>query len=120
VSATVQVEETRGFTESGVHENPFNPGCMVTVPPLAEAANDSAVASAPKPWLTWTTEELCVLETETVRDTVAITPFEIGVVFTPHTTQVISPAVLLQDTVLLAAFDVGPAATTTDEKSLVE
>ena len=60
------------------------------------------------------------MEAETVINTVATTPFEIGVVFTPHTTQVMSPAVPLQDTVLLAAVDLGPAATTTDEKSLVE
>jgi hypothetical protein len=61
-----------------------------------------------------------VVELETVRVTVATTPFEIGVSFKPYKTQVAVPGVLVHDTVLFTAVAAGPASTLTDEKSAVE
>jgi hypothetical protein len=61
-----------------------------------------------------------VVVVDAVKDATAITPLEIVVAFKPQTSQIMDPAVLLQDKVLPAAVAAGPAVTVTNEKSAVE
>ena len=119
-SASVQVEDTVGDTESGVHEKPFNPGWSVTVPLLVEVASGSAMASAVTALVSWTSDDASVVEDDAVKDTTATTPLEIAALLRPDASQVIDPAVLLQDTDLLAPVAADPAVTVAAEKSVVE
>jgi hypothetical protein len=61
-----------------------------------------------------------VVDGDSVRDTVATIPFEIAEEFRPHRTQFEMPGTLLQETNLLAAVAIGPAATLANEKSTGE
>ena len=61
-----------------------------------------------------------MVELDTINDTVARTPFEIGVALRPHSIQVVAPALLLQLIDLFAAIATGPAVTAADEKSRLE
>jgi hypothetical protein len=60
------------------------------------------------------------VELETVRETVATTPFEIGVALRPYKTHVAVPGVVVHETFLFAAAAAGPAKTVTEENSVVE
>ena len=65
VRATVQVETVGGVIDIGLQENPFNPGKMVTVPPVADAgiaAAEEFAAAGPR---TWTVEEVFAIDGET-------------------------------------------------------
>ncbi len=105
---------------SGVHEKPFNPGWKVTVPLLVEVESGSAIALAATALVIWTSDDAAVVEADAVKDTTATTPLEIAALFRPDATQVIDPAVLLQDNVLLAAVAADPAVKVATEKSVVE
>jgi hypothetical protein len=122
VSATWQLEALGGVIKIGVHVNPFKAGVcmMVTIPALAEVANDAAIGSAALASENWTADDVLVVELDKVRETFATTPFEIGVAFRPHRTQCEVPGMLLQEIDLLAVVATGPAVTLADEKSAGE
>jgi hypothetical protein len=122
VSATVQVADADEVSEIGLHVKPFNAGWIIpTLFPVVDIAIDTPAASAPAPFESGIVEDVSVVELETVRETVAMTPLEIGVVLRPYNTQIKVPAVaLVHETVLLAATAAGPACTVAEEKSVVE
>ena len=60
------------------------------------------------------------MELATVKETVATTPFEMGVAFRPYKTHIDVPGVPVHETALFAAAAAGPGCTMTDEKSVVE
>lgn len=98
VSPTVQVKEPPETTDTGMHENPFRAGFgeMVTVLPLLETAKAAPLPSAALPPVIETEDEVDEVEADTFSETVATTPLDIGVAFTPMRTQVICPVPLLQ------------------------
>jgi hypothetical protein len=121
VRATLQTADACEASDIGLQNSPFNAGgVMPIVDPTVEVANDIPTASAADPCESWTSEELDVVELETVKPTVATTPFESGVVLKPYKTHFFVPGVLVQETDLFALIPDDPSATLTDEKSLVE
>jgi hypothetical protein len=69
----------------------------------------------------WTTEDAFVVALDSVNDTLATTPFEMGVALKPHSTQFEMPGtLLLQETDLFTAIATGPGPTLTEEKSVGE
>jgi len=89
------------------------------VPPVVDVFKDFPAASAAELFVSCTAEDECVVEPATVNVTVATTPFENAVVFSPHNIHVVEPAPPPQERVLLAPVDAGPAATVAAEKSAV-
>ena len=120
VRATVQVDPTAGLTAVGLQENPFKLGvcAIVTVPLFSNVDKGVPVALADVALANWTREEVPGVDGESVRLTVAITPFGIGVLFRPQRMHIADPAPYWQDSDLLAA--PAPTANVTEEKSVVE
>lgn len=120
VRATVQLEVDGGAMACGLHEKPFKlDWLIVTVPPVVETPSIVPAPSDATAFSTCKTDVGCVDEDDTVSDTVAMTPPEIGVAFMPHKTHVLDPGALLQDTDLFTAAAAGPMVTPIDEKSAV-
>lgn len=120
VSATVQVDPVAGLTATGVHEKPLRPGMIVTTPPLPEIGRVVAPVPAAISLVNWTSEDVSVVEVETVREIVATTPLGIVESFRPDTMHREIPALVAHVTDLLAPVATGPAAIVIDEKSTVE
>ena len=120
VSATVQVAPTVGLTAVGLHEKPFKLGPfeIVTVPLLVKVDKGVLVMLAEVLFVSWTREEVLKVDADTVKFTVAMTPFAIVESLRPHSRHIAVPAPYSQDSVLFPA--PGAAATVTEEKSVVE
>lgn len=96
-------------------------GCtIVTVLPAAEVVNAELSRAAADPLVSETTDDVLVVDPESVSATDARTPFEIEEEFTPQITQVEVPLPLLHDTCLPAAVAAAPTVTLADVKSTVE
>ena len=93
---------------------------MVTTPLVVDTGKDAAVPSAAIAFAIWIVDELLGMEFDTVRATVARTPFETAEALRPDRTHVVAPGTLLQVIDLLAAVATGPGVTTADEKSDLE
>ena len=93
---------------------------MLTAAPVVDVATEVLLGKADRPFDKLTAEEVLLVEPDIFIDTVARTPFEIAFAFGPQATHFALPAVLLQEIDLLAAVAFAPAATVTDEKSVVE
>ena len=109
----VQVLEAAGATVPGLHAMDtmeLIPGATVTLPPVPVTAIGSPVGEAPRllPILTGR-----ALLPDRVTDRVATTPSEITLVFNPHATHVYEFTPEVQDKVLPAEDNAGPAATLT-------
>ena len=85
-----------------------------------ESVRPVPVGLAAELFISWMVDEAFVVELDRVRVTVAITPFEMAVLFQPQRTQVWAPAPLLQVVDLPAAISAGLGATVADMKSTVE
>jgi hypothetical protein len=123
VNATRQVDVPGGVTETGAQVKPFKLGCcwMVTAVPFATAGTEAPAPSAAPALENWTTEDAFVVVLDSVNDTLATTPFEMGVALKPHSTQFEMPGtLLLQETDLFTAIATGPGPTLTEEKSVGE
>jgi hypothetical protein len=121
VRSTVHVSVEGGVTLTEPHENPFNPkGVIATVPPLSETVSAEPFGSTEAPLGSVRTEEVSVVELETVSATVATTPPPIVVSLSPYRTQIMAPEAGLQLSVFCAPVAAGPAEAVADEKSLVE
>ncbi|HTS78219.1 MAG TPA: hypothetical protein VMG40_18545 [Bryobacteraceae bacterium] len=84
VRFTVHVSVEGGVTLTELHENPFNPkGVIATVPPLSETVRAEPFGSAETPLGSMRTEDVSVVELETVSSTVAATPPPIVVWLSP-------------------------------------
>jgi hypothetical protein len=90
---------------------------MVTVPPVAEAVSANASVDAAMGLEICTCELVSVVELEMTSDTVAATPLAIAMLLSPQSTQVVEPALGLQETDLSDAVATGPADTVAEEKS---
>jgi hypothetical protein len=88
--------------------------------PVAVVAKGVLSRAAAAPLTRATEEEVFSVDAEIVSATVATTPFEIVLEFTPQSTHVELPEVLLHEICLLAAVAAGPAVTVADVKSAVE
>ena len=93
---------------------------MVTAAPVVDVATEVLPGKADRPLDIPTAEEVFLVEPDIFIDTVARTPLVIPLAFRPQATHFVLPAVLLQETDLLAAVATAPAATVTVEKSVVE
>ncbi len=120
VSATEQVDPADGLIEIGLQVKPFKLGVcrMVTVPLLVNVDNGVPVALADVPFMSWTEEEVSWVDEDKVRVTVAMTAFVIVVSFRPHKRHMAVPVAYSQEIDLFAT--AGPAASATEEKSVVE
>ena len=92
----------------------------MTTEPVVDVATELLLGKADRPFDKLTAEEVFLVEPDIFIDTVARTPFATAFAFRPHATHFALPAVLLQEIDLLAAVAFAPAATVTDEKSVVE
>ena len=90
------------------------------MPPLAVRAIRFPAGSVAEGLVIWTAEDVSVVEGETARVTVAITPLLMVFSLIPKSRQLYAPETALQDTDLPAAVAAGPAATLMDVKSTVE
>ena len=119
---TVHEEAAGGSTDAGLHEIPLKLGpCgMVIVPPAVEVEMAVLSGAAAAPLRSWIEEDVFDVNADIVRLTVATTPFAMVVEFKPHTTHVEAPIPLLHESDLLAAVVTGPAATLTEETSVLE
>lgn len=96
-------------------------GCtIVTAAPMVDVATEALLGKADSPLDKLTTDEVFLVEPDIVIDTVARMPFAITFEFTPQATHFRLPVALLQEIDLPAAVAAAPAATLTDEKSVVE
>jgi len=121
VSAIEQDDVAWDATVTGLHEKPFRPCCwIVTVPPLADAVNALAFASAAVLFPSCTVDDVAFVELDTASATVAIAPFAIVVVFIPDTMHVAEPVPLLQVMDLLSVPSMVVAVTVAPVKSVVE
>jgi hypothetical protein len=121
VSATVQSADAGVTSDIGLQVNPFRAGGLMPMfAPTVAVVIDIPAKSAADPLASWTAEETAVVEFETVRETVATTPFEIGVSFRAYKTHVSVPGALVQEIPLLALAAADPSCTLMDEKSVVE
>jgi hypothetical protein len=75
--------------------------------------------AAAAPLMSWIVDDAFSVDAEIVSATVATTPFEIVLEFTPQSTHVELPELLLQEICLLAAVAAAPAVTVADVKSTV-
>jgi len=119
VRATLQIEDDCGLMVAGLHENPFKPGRIDSMPPVTVIDRDVALLSAALPPMSCSDACASGGAVATVRDTTATAPLVIGVLFRPQATQVAvpEPEVLSQEIDLFAAVAPGPAVTLTAEKS---
>jgi hypothetical protein len=118
VRVTVHDEEPGAVMETGAHETPLSAAedaMAVIVPPFPVIGSAEPSAKAPSVLITPTFVLVSVDEAANV--TVATTPFEIAVVFIPHTTQRYVPEPLAQDRDFPAAVSALPAAMFTTERS---
>jgi hypothetical protein len=76
------------------------------------------VMLAEVPFMSWTREVVLKVDADTVKFSVAMTPFAIVESLRPHSRHIAVPAPYSQDSVLFPA--PGAAATVTEEKSVVE
>jgi len=120
VNCTVQVVPADGLIDVELQEKPFKLGVwrMVTVPLLVEVESAVPVVLAEIPFVSWTTEEASLVDADNVKFTVATTPVAMGVSLRPHSIHVAVPVPYSHEIDLFVAAD--PAATTTEEKSVVE
>ena len=94
---------------------------MVTTVPFPSAGKEPPAPSAAPVMENCTVEDVFEVELDSVNDTLATTPFEMGVAFRPHSTQFDTPGrLLLQETDLFAAIAMDAAPTFTEEKSVGE
>lgn len=119
---TVHVAVDGGVIDTELQENPFKPSAViVTVPTVADIGNLEPPASdASVVVVSWSDEEVSVVELDTVSDTVATTPLAIVVALGPDRTQITDPGCGLHDRDLFAAVAAGPAENVAAEKSAVE
>ncbi len=120
VSVTVHVEPVEGLTEVGVQARLLKAAVreIVTVPPAAEVATAAPFGSAEIPLVSWTAEELAVVELASVRVTEATTLEGIDELFRPQTMQVAVPVEFAQESVFFVS--AAPEAKVADVKSVVE
>jgi len=116
---TVQLPEVPGPNAPGTHaiELTVVTGTTAMVPPTPVTATRSPAAEAAKVLLILTGTPTPPAR---VTETVARTPSWIVVPFAPHATHLYEPAPALQDTVLPAAADAGPAVTLTPATAVGE
>ncbi len=121
VSATLQVADAGATSVTGLQVNPFNAGgLMPMLAPAVEVVTEVPAKSAAAPLASCTGDDVAVVELDTVRETVATTPFEIAMSFNPYMTHVSVPGALLH---VIPLFELAPAVpswTLMDEKSAVE
>lgn len=120
VNCTVHVVPADGLTDVGLQEKPFKLGVctIVTVPLLVEVESAVAVVLADIPLVSWTTEEVLLVDADKVKLTVATTPVVIDVSLRPHSIQIAVPVPYWQESDLLAAAD--PTTTLAEVKSVGE
>jgi hypothetical protein len=101
----VHVVPADGLTDVGLQEKPFKLGVctIVTVPLLVEVESAVAVVLADIPLVSWTTEEVLLVDADKVKLTVATTPVVIGVSLRPHSIQIAVPVPYWQESDLVAA-----------------
>jgi hypothetical protein len=90
----------------------------VTVPLLVKVDKGVPVAPAEVPFMSWTEEAVSCVDEDKVRVTVAMTVFAIVVSLRPHKRHMAVPVAYSQESDLFAS--AGPAASVTEEKSVVE
>ena len=93
---------------------------IVTVLPVVLVVSAVLSRAAAEPLLSCTDEDVCSVDGEIVRATVATTPFETVAELTPHSTHVELPELLLHEICLPAVVAAAPAVTVADVKSAVE
>ena len=121
VSATVHVAVDGGAIDTELHENPFKPNAPIaTVPPVVVIGMAEPPASDETAFVSWTNEDLLVVELDNTSDTVATTPLPIVSALSPQTKHVNDPNFVLHESDLFAAVATGPAARVAEEKSVVE
>jgi hypothetical protein len=121
LSATLQVADAGATSVTGLQVNPFNAGgLMPMLAPTLDVGTEVPAKSAAAPLASCTADDVAVVEVETVRETVATTPFEIGVSFRPYKMHVSVPGALVQVMLLFALAPAVPSWTLIDEKSTVE
>ena len=86
---------------------------------MAVVAKGVLSRAAAVPLTSATEDEVLSVDAEIVSATVATTPFEIVLEFTPQSTHLELPELLLQEICLLAAVAAPPAVTIADVKSIV-